>query len=150
MSLGRIAPEEEKSQTLLEVYKDPEEQLCVGCYASHITVVLSKAAHSGPSVCLEREPPAHFAYLVPERTAPCASVPPWVQDTPYWLSQILSRYLIYLLLRSGGGVEAAASLSPLTFFFVDTCPHEYLKRLLLHPLAQVIECASGEAEEAMS
>ncbi len=33
-------------------------------------------------------------------------------------------YLIYLLLRSGGGVEAAASISPLTFFFVDTCPHE--------------------------
>jgi len=47
--------------------------------------------------------------------------------------------------------EAAASLSPLTIFFVDTCPHEaYLKHLLLHDLAQVIECASGEAEEELS
>jgi hypothetical protein len=42
------------------------------------------------------------------------------------------------------------SLIPLTFFFVDTCPHEYLKHLLLHPRAQVIECASGEAEETLS
>jgi hypothetical protein len=38
-------------------------------HASHIIVVLSKAAHSGPSVFCEREPPAHFAYLVPERIA---------------------------------------------------------------------------------
>ena len=30
---------------------------CVGCYASHITVVLSKAAHSGPSVCLRARAP---------------------------------------------------------------------------------------------
>ena len=41
-------------------------------YASHITVVLSTTAHSGPSECLcvcERDPSAHFAYLVPERIA---------------------------------------------------------------------------------
>ena len=37
--------------------KDPEERLCVGYYASHITVVLSKAAHSGKSVCLRARTP---------------------------------------------------------------------------------------------
>jgi hypothetical protein len=67
---------------------------------------------------------------------------------------IVGRYLRYLInlicSSSGGGVAAAASLSPLTFCFVDTCPHEYLKHLLLHFLAHVIECASGEAEEALS
>jgi hypothetical protein len=35
-------------------------------HASHITIVLNKATHSGPSVCLRTEPPAHLAYLVPE------------------------------------------------------------------------------------
>ena len=74
---------------------------------------------------------------------------PILQLSRYWLSPILSQYLIYLL-RSCSCVAAAASLSPQTFFSVDTCPHEYLKHLLFHPLAHVIECASGEAEEAIS
>ena len=44
--------------------------MCIRRHALHIAVVLSKAALSGPSVCLcEREPPAHFAYLDPERIA---------------------------------------------------------------------------------
>jgi hypothetical protein len=58
--------------------------------------------------------------------------------------------LFFVSARTGGGIEAVASLSPLTISFVDTCPHEYLKHLLLHDLAQVIECASGEAEEELS
>jgi hypothetical protein len=47
--------------------------------------------------------------------------------------------------RSGGCIP-----KPSDVFLVDTCPHEYLKHLLLHLLAHVIECASGEAEEALS
>jgi hypothetical protein len=42
---------------------------CVGCYASHITVVLSKANNAACLCVCEREPPAHFACLVPERTS---------------------------------------------------------------------------------
>ena len=51
--------------------KDPEQRLCVGYHASHITVVLSKAAHSGPSVCLRaRAPcPLRVSRRVPERIA---------------------------------------------------------------------------------
>ena len=43
--------------------------MCVGYHASHITFVLSKAALSACLCVCEREPPAHFAYLVPERIA---------------------------------------------------------------------------------
>ena len=44
-------------------------------HASHITVVLSKAQKPpiAARLCVcERDPPAHFAYLVPERIAPRA------------------------------------------------------------------------------
>ena len=37
----------------------------------------------------------------------------------------------------------------LAFFSVDTRPHEHLEHLLLHVLAQVVKCASGDAEEAL-
>jgi hypothetical protein len=49
-ALGLAEVAERKSR------KDPEERLCVSCHASHITVDLSKAAHSGPSVCLRASP----------------------------------------------------------------------------------------------
>ena len=65
--------------------------------ASHVTVVLSKAALSGPSVCLEREPPAHFAYLVADRAE----------------SAQLSRSLPWS--RSSDRVERAAQLQALAF-----------------------------------
>ena len=81
MSLGRIA-KDQKSQKLLEVCKD-QRSIVRRRHASHITVVLSKAAHSGPSVCVcEREPPAHFAYLVPERIAPSACRKPAGESVP--------------------------------------------------------------------
>ena len=37
--------------------------------ASYIPIVLSKAALSGPSVCLRARAPCHFAYLDRERIA---------------------------------------------------------------------------------
>ena len=37
----------------------------------------------------------------------------------------------------------------LAFFSVDTRPHEHLEHLLLHVLAQVVKCASGDAEEVL-
>ena len=48
------------------------------------------------------------------------------------------------------GVEAEVSLFRLTIFYVATCPLECLNHLVLLTLAQVIECASGEAEETLS
>ena len=45
--------------------KDPEERLCVGYHASHITVILSKAAHSGPSVCLRARAPCPLRVSCP-------------------------------------------------------------------------------------
>jgi hypothetical protein len=68
-------------------------------HASHITVVLSKAAHSGPSVCLRARAPCPLRVSCPgtdraERAAQAAGVSvqcklqvlalpclPWVQDT---------------------------------------------------------------------
>ena len=41
-------------------------------HASHITGVLSKAAHSGPSVCLRARGPCPLRVSVPERIAPRA------------------------------------------------------------------------------
>jgi hypothetical protein len=49
MSLGRIA--KDQAQKMLEVCKDPKI-IVRRRHASHITVAFSKAAHSGPSVCL--------------------------------------------------------------------------------------------------
>jgi hypothetical protein len=51
--------------------QDPEERLCVGYHASHITVVLGKAAHSGLSVCLRARAPCPLRVSRPG--ADCAS-----------------------------------------------------------------------------
>ncbi len=57
-------------------------------HASHITVVLSKGAHSGPSVCLRARTPcplrvscpgADHAKRAAQDAGSCASVPPWVK-----------------------------------------------------------------------
>ena len=64
MSLGRIA-KDQKSQKLLEVCKDPRS-IVRRRHASHITVVLSKAAHSGPSVCLRARAPCPLRVSCPE------------------------------------------------------------------------------------
>jgi hypothetical protein len=57
-------------------------------HALHITVVLSKAAHSGPSVCLLARAPCPLRVSRPgadraeravQTAGSCASVPPWVK-----------------------------------------------------------------------
>ena len=54
---------------------EKEQESAVGSRPPHLNVVLSKAALSGPSVCLRAEPLAHFASLVcgsSSRTAACS------------------------------------------------------------------------------
>ena len=58
--------------------------LCVGCYALRITVVLSKAAHSGPSVCQRARGPCPLRVSQSLRTtlsqqAPAVEAPVWQQ-----------------------------------------------------------------------
>ena len=56
----------QKSQKLLEVEKDPRRSSAVHRrHALHITVVLSKAAHSGPSVCLRARAPCPLRVSCP-------------------------------------------------------------------------------------
>jgi hypothetical protein len=62
MSSGRIACDGSKTKSL----EGRRRILCVGCYASHITVVTSKAAHSGPSVCLRTRAPCPLRVSRPE------------------------------------------------------------------------------------
>ena len=62
--LWDASPEDKKSQKLLEVCKDPRS-IVRRRHASHITVVLSKAAHSGPSVWLRARAPCTLRVSCP-------------------------------------------------------------------------------------
>jgi len=68
--------------------KDQKDMSTIVCrrHASHVAIVLSKAAHSGPSVCLWARAPCPLrvscsgaSQACSEAAGSCASVPPWVK-----------------------------------------------------------------------